>query len=110
MVPQGMSRSVEARHGRGGNRLPGMVPDLAHQALSGPAVSSCRRGSYSYPSLVPQALEKMTGVMGGPPSPHLQALGRPAVDDRGIVSPALLPGACLVMYRPAMKGGAVFPS
>lgn len=65
MVPQGMSRSVEARRGRGGNRLPGMVPDLAHQALSGPAVSSCRRGSYSYTSLVPQALEKMTGVMGG---------------------------------------------
>lgn len=81
MVPQGMSSSVEARHGRGGNRFPGMVPNLAHQDLSGPAVASCRRGSYSYPSLVPQALEKMTGVMGGTPSPHLQALGRPAVDE-----------------------------
>lgn len=26
----GMSGSVEARHGRGGNKFPGMVPDLAH--------------------------------------------------------------------------------
>lgn len=37
--------------------------------------------------------------MGGTPSPHLQALGMLAVDDRGIVSPVLLPRACLAMHR-----------
>lgn len=51
-----MSGSVEARHGRGGNTFPGMVPDLAHQGLSVPAVASCRRGGHSYPSLVPQGM------------------------------------------------------